>query len=172
MHPTIAHTYRSMTASPTDADGFHSIAWDDAPPSSRFSASQPGTAGMSTGTTGLGGGMGGRGFDNESDNGGFETVSTPSDAGAGARDYPSSSSTVGTGDGQQGHQRHLSSGTVTGERMHGQVDPSEWGGKWMAIDVRDPVKEHEGSKDMFVSYAVRTRVSLPEAAVSTKSDAG
>jgi sorting nexin-4 len=56
--------------------------------------------------------------------------------------------------------------------MHGQVDPSEWGGKWMAIDVRDPVKEHEGSKDMFVSYAVRTRVSLAEAAVSTKSDAG
>jgi sorting nexin-4 len=28
----------------------------------------------------------------------------------------------------------------------------------MSIEVRDPVKEHEGSKDMFVSYAVRTKV--------------
>lgn len=34
----------------------------------------------------------------------------------------------------------------------------EWDGRWMSIEVKDPVKEHEGSKDMFVSYAVQTRV--------------
>jgi hypothetical protein len=28
----------------------------------------------------------------------------------------------------------------------------------MVIQVKDPVKEHEGSKDQFVSYAVRTHV--------------
>lgn len=155
-----------MTSSPTDADGFHSIAWDDAPPSSRFTPSHPETSNASANTgLGMGGGGGGRGGfgDNESENG-FETISTPSEAGEGAKQFSSSSNTL-TGDGfgpEQGqglgHQRHLSAGTVKGERMHGQVDPAEWGGKWMAIDVRDPVKEHEGSKDMFVSYAVRTRV--------------
>ncbi|BEI93139.1 uncharacterized protein CcaverHIS019_0507670 [Cutaneotrichosporon cavernicola] len=36
----------------------------------------------------------------------------------------------------------------------------EWGGRWMSIEVKDPVKEHEGSKDMFVSYAVETRTNL------------
>ena len=45
----------------------------------------------------------------------------------------------------------------------GEVEAADWGGRWMGIDVRDPVKEHEGSKDMFVSYAVRTKVSLPVA---------
>lgn len=29
----------------------------------------------------------------------------------------------------------------------------------MAIEVREPAKEHEGTKEMYVSYAVRTRVS-------------
>lgn len=35
-----------------------------------------------------------------------------------------------------------------------------WGGKWMSVEVTDPVKEHEGSKDMYVSYAVKTKVSV------------
>lgn len=37
----------------------------------------------------------------------------------------------------------------------------------MSIEVRDPVKEHEGSKDMYVSYAVKTQVSEPDPAVSS-----
>lgn len=41
-----------------------------------------------------------------------------------------------------------------------EIDPAEWKGKWMNIEVRDPVKEHEGSKDQYVSYAVRTQVSF------------
>jgi hypothetical protein len=28
----------------------------------------------------------------------------------------------------------------------------------MVIQVKDPVKEHEGSKDQYISYAVRTQV--------------
>ncbi len=34
-----------------------------------------------------------------------------------------------------------------------------WKGRWMEIEIRDPVKEHEGSKDSYVSYCVKTRVS-------------
>ena len=155
-----------MTSQPIDEDGFHSIAWDDAPPSSRF---QPSSA-SSANTALPSGGMGG--FGETESEGGFETISPPSDAGfninansnAGDSGFAGSSKGTMTSPGRsevaqgQGHQRHISSGTVSGERLHAEVDPSEWGGKWMAIDVKDPVKEHEGSKDMFVSYAVRTRV--------------
>lgn len=34
-----------------------------------------------------------------------------------------------------------------------------WDGKWVEVKVQDPIKEHEGSKDVFVSYAVVCRVS-------------
>jgi hypothetical protein len=36
----------------------------------------------------------------------------------------------------------------------------------MSIKVTDPMKEHEGSKDMFVSYAVQTKVSFKFGAFS------
>ena len=39
----------------------------------------------------------------------------------------------------------------------------------MSISVTDPIKEHEGSKDMFVSYAVRTRVRLASTSRATVS---
>lgn len=38
----------------------------------------------------------------------------------------------------------------------------------MSIEVKDPMKEHEGSKDMFVSYAVRTKVGLCPASFQLK----
>jgi sorting nexin-4 len=44
---------------------------------------------------------------------------------------------------------------------------SEWNGKWMHVQVRDPIKEHEGSKDMYVSYAVRTTVRSLDAEWAT-----
>lgn len=46
----------------------------------------------------------------------------------------------------------------SGRRIAFEPGDYEWDGRWMTIDVKDPVKEHEGSKDMFVSYAVQTRV--------------
>lgn len=124
-----------MSSQPLDEDGFHSIAWDDAPsvppkgaqPSSGFSVSS------------------------ESDNG-FETISpvSPQSATGGAE---GSTGTV------KAHARHKSD--IEAVREHAEVDGTEWGGRWMVIEVKDPVKEHEGSKDMFVSYAVRTKVSYP-----------
>ncbi|EIW66564.1 hypothetical protein TREMEDRAFT_34892 [Tremella mesenterica DSM 1558] len=42
-----------------------------------------------------------------------------------------------------------------------EVDPAEWGGRWMSVEVYSPMKEHDGTKDMFVSYAVRTKTNLP-----------
>lgn len=49
---------------------------------------------------------------------------------------------------------------MEGASREGEHSVPSWGGKWMAIEVREPVKEHEGSKEMYVSYAVRTRVSV------------
>jgi hypothetical protein len=45
-----------------------------------------------------------------------------------------------------------------GEHDTDKQQSVDFNGKWMSIEVRDPVKEHEGSKDMYVSYAVRTKV--------------
>jgi sorting nexin-4 len=47
---------------------------------------------------------------------------------------------------------------MEGASREGEHSMPNWGGKWMAIQVREPIKEHEGSKEMFVSYAVRTTV--------------
>ena len=47
----------------------------------------------------------------------------------------------------------------TRKEAAGEVNAKDWDGRWMIIEVKDPVKEHEGSKDMFVSYAVRTKVN-------------
>lgn len=122
-----------MTSHPIDEDGFHSIAWDDAParPQSRqiltdVSASEDG--------------------DGDDGEGGFETISpVASTSGSTARD----TDTI-----NERQYRDRDTDDVADRQQN--VD---WGGRWMSVEVRDPVKEHEGSKDMFVSYAVRTRVS-------------
>lgn len=49
---------------------------------------------------------------------------------------------------------------MEGASREGEHTMPSWGGKWMAVEVREPTKEHEGTKEMYVSYAVRTRVSL------------
>lgn len=60
-------------------------------------------------------------------------------------------------------------GEATASTSHGDTkqpphpdpaDTSAWQGRWMSIEVKDPVKEHQGSKDMYVSYAVHTLVRL------------
>lgn len=48
---------------------------------------------------------------------------------------------------------------MEGASREGEHTMPSWGGKWMAVEVREPTKEHEGTKEMYVSYAVRTRVS-------------
>lgn len=131
-----------MSSQPLDEDGFHSIAWDDAPslpPKDNSHPRQP-SSGFSVSS--------------ESDNG-FETISPMSPASASGSGFPSGAA-GSTGTVKQ-HSRHKSE--IEAMREHAEVDGTEWGGRWMVIEVKDPVKEHEGSKDMFVSYAVRTRVS-------------
>lgn len=134
-----------MSSQPIDEDGFHSIAWDDAP-SLLPKGGQSGTASSTSG------------FDisSESDNG-FENIS-PVSPGAGEGSASGSGFAPGAStDTIQQHKRYRSD--IEANREHAEVDGTEWGGRWMAISVKDPVKEHEGSKDMFVSYAVRTQVS-------------
>jgi sorting nexin-4 len=115
-----------MSSQPLDEDGFHSIAWDDAPPRSNAPAvTSP--------------------LDDDSE--GFETISpvsamTPPPADINAASGSSSSRPV--------QPRTTTAGT--------DIDPADWNGRWMGIQVKDPVKEHEGSKDQYVSYAVRTQV--------------
>lgn len=86
--------------------------------------------------------MSGVGGDDDDDDG-FDKISpaSPTEQGFGA----ASSSTVRPE-------------SETGRRLAFEPGDYEWDGRWMTIDVKDPVKEHEGSKDMFVSYAVQTRV--------------
>jgi sorting nexin-4 len=128
-----------MSSQPLDEDGFHSIAWDDAPsvPPKGSSSHQP-SSGFSVSS--------------ESDNG-FETISPVSPQSASGSNCGAAGST-GT---VKAHARHKSD--IEAVREHAVVDGTEWDGRWMVVEVKDPVKEHEGSKDMFVSYAVRTKVS-------------
>jgi sorting nexin-4 len=119
-----------MSSQPLEEDGFHSIAWDDAPARSN---SRPILTDISA-----------------SDDGeGFETISpgspVASTSGSTARD-------TDTVNDRQYRDR--------GEHDTDKQQSVDFNGKWMSIEVRDPVKEHEGSKDMFVSYAVRTKVGL------------
>jgi sorting nexin-4 len=114
-----------MSSQPLDEDGFHSIAWDDAPPRQAFTDVSSG-------------------FDDE-DEDGFDTISATSP--------PPAESVASTSTAKDEHR--LKGAKREGE---GEMSPEEWGGRWMGIEVRDPVKEHEGSKDMFVSYAVKTKV--------------
>ncbi|WVR03804.1 sorting nexin-4 [Kwoniella sp. DSM 27419] len=130
-----------MSSQPLDEDGFHSIAWDDAPPRAAMSPSSP--------------------FDEEGD--GFETIS-PASGFRDVDDHDASTSTATVqAPGQSGHQGHSQGDGLAGRKDRQgsiEVDPREWSGKWMSIEVRDPVKEHEGSKDMYVSYAVKTQTNL------------
>jgi sorting nexin-4 len=116
-----------MSSQPIDEDGFHSIAWDDAPPRSN---SRP----ILTDISG-------------SDDGeGFETISPGSPV----------ASTSGTArDEETLNERQYRD---RGEHDTDKQQSVDFNGKWMSIEVRDPVKEQEGSKDMYVSYAVRTKV--------------
>ena len=110
---------------PLDEDGFHSIAWDDAPPRQSFQEVH----------TPL-----------DDDIEGFETIS------------PTSATSPTP---EQGNPRQSQVGSTSHVRdasLAGEIDSKEWGGRWMSIQVKDPVKEHEGSKDQYVSYAVRTLV--------------
>jgi hypothetical protein len=119
-----------MSSQPIDEDGFHSIAWDDAPPRTN---SRP----ILTEITG-------------SDDGeGFETISP--------------GSPVASASGSTAHDQDTLTERQYRDRGEHDTDKQQsvdFNGKWMSIEVRDPVKEHEGSKDMYVSYAVRTKVCL------------
>jgi sorting nexin-4 len=121
-----------MSSQPLDEDGFHSIAWDDAPAQS---TSRP----ILTEISGSG-----------SDDGeGFETIS------------PGSPVASASGSNARDHDQDTLNDRQYRDRGEHDVDKQqsvEYNGKWMSIEVRDPVKEHEGSKDMYVSYAVRTKV--------------
>lgn len=84
----------------------------------------------------------------EQDEDGFQNISassSPPGAGPAAAMATSSTSTV-RGEAESSKQPR----TVN--------QNAAWDGRWMSIEVKEPVKEHEGSKDMYVSYAVHTRV--------------
>ena len=110
-----------MSSQPTDEDGFHSIAWDDAPRRATFTD-------VSSNAT--------------DDGDGFESIATPS------TDSPV---TVPV-DAPREASRPPAPRKSTGD----------WSGRWMGIEVLDPVKEHEGSKEMYVSYKVVTKVSYTD----------
>lgn len=111
-----------------DEDGFHSITWDDAPPRTGFADMS--SVGMD---------------DDDDDDDGFDKISPTSPPAHDA--YAAASGSTATVRPHAGLE-------------HEQIDPANysWEGRWMAIDVKEPVKEHEGSKDMYVSYAVQTKV--------------
>jgi len=119
-----------------DDDGFHSISWDDTSPPPRS-----GFADMS-------------GVGAEDDDDGFDKIS-PSPPSYDFASGSTSTATVRAGTAGGG------ASTGAGDTAHVLGDPEnyEWDGKQMAVLVKDPVKEHEGSKDMYVSYAVQTKVS-------------
>lgn len=131
-----------MSSQPIDEDGFHSIAWDDAPPRSN---SRP----ILTEISG-------------SDDGeGFETIS------------PGSPVASTSGSAAHDHDHDTLNERQYRDRGEHDVDKQQsvdFNGKWMSIEVRDPVKEHEGSKDMYVSYAVRTKVCAFHRSIRRKAD--
>ncbi|RSH94672.1 intercellular trafficking and secretion [Saitozyma podzolica] len=138
-----------MASSPLDEDGFHSIAWDDAPPRSHASANANAIP-----LSGIGGLHDVSGDLDDTD--GFEAISPTSPGGVeSVSDTPT----------EREREAAYGAGTLRAtrdDRDRGeQVGAEEWGGRWMSIEVRDPVKEHEGSKDMYVSYAVKTQTNLP-----------
>ena len=141
--------------SPLDEDGFHSIAWDDAPAASQSKSPNALSA-----------------IDGDDESEGFETISpqspVPEDktlsassstnqGGASRRDDVGSVGSLSKGKGKG--MDMTSRGSLEGARGGAEVHEEDWGGRWMVIQVIDPVKEHEGSKEQYVSYAVKTTVS-------------
>lgn len=126
------HLYHQYTM---EEDGFHSISWDDAPPPPPTHRASTGFADMSA-----------VGAADDDDDDGFDKISATSPLHEDAPE-PSTSSRPPQ---PQVHAR--------GAAPELDVDDL-WGGRWMSVQVSDPVKEHEGSKDMYVSYAVKTQVS-------------
>nr|ODO02438.1 sorting nexin-4 [Cryptococcus depauperatus CBS 7855] len=115
---------------PLDDEGFHSIAWDDAPANSQPAAERsPAHSPFSEG---------------------FESISPSSVQPQSSLEHDDYG--IGTED------------TITLERKERHagkgVDGKEWNGRWMCIEVREPAKEHEGNKDTYISYAVRTETTL------------
>ncbi|WOO83937.1 Sorting nexin-4 [Vanrija pseudolonga] len=121
-----------------EEDGFQSISWDDA-----TQRTNPGFADMS--------GVGGH-DDLDDDDDGFDKISATSPP---ALDSFASSSTATVRGGDSASRGGISTGGL------GPDGTYTWDGKSMTIEVRDPVKEHEGSKDMYVSYAVLSKTNLP-----------
>lgn len=113
-----------------EEDGFHSISWDDAPPA----RATTGFADMSA-----------VGAADDDDDDGFDKISATSPL---HEDAPEPSTS------RPPQPQTLARGAAP------ELDIDDlWGGRWMSVTVSDPVKEHEGSKDMYVSYAVKTQVS-------------
>jgi hypothetical protein len=48
---------------------------------------------------------------------------------------------------------------LEGAQREGEGTMPRWAGRWMKVDVSEPSKEMEGTKEVHISYAVRTRVS-------------
>lgn len=133
-------------SSPSDEDGFQSVAWDDAPPrAERTPSTNFSSSGADTPLS--------EGFEDISTASPTNRAFSPQTPTQASWQMPESSSS-GAG---QGRDQGTS---LEAAREGGHLTGNEWGDKWMSIEVYDPTKEHEGSKDMFVSYAVRTKVSL------------
>jgi sorting nexin-4 len=57
------------------------------------------------------------------------------------------------------HPHHAPPGHAMDDPVReGDHSLPHWRGRWMHVEIRDPVKEHEGTKDSYVSYCVKTRV--------------
>ena len=128
-----------MSNQPIDTmeeDGFHSIAWDDAP-QSRYqtqAASSP-----------------------LDDADGFEAISPVS----GVTSPPPEDVEDEADRPKLQHSKSARAPIDAPRTQPAELDPAEWKGKWMSIQVTDPVREHEGSKDQYVSYAAKTQTNLP-----------
>ncbi|ODN76660.1 sorting nexin-4 [Cryptococcus amylolentus CBS 6039] len=124
---------------PLDEDGFHSIAWDDQP-------SQQSILSHSSSP-----------FDE-----GFESIPShnPHITSASSEGWShASQDDAGDFEGDGDDTITLPRKERAAEGGEG-VDANKWNGRWMKVDVREPFKEHEGSKDMYVSYAVHTHTNL------------
>lgn len=123
------HHYLQYHQYTMEEDGFHSISWDDAPPRTATGFADMSAVGAAD--------------DDDDDDDGFDKISATSPL----NDEAPETSTSRPPQPQ-----------ARGAAAELDIDDL-WGGRWMTVQVSDPVKEHEGSKDMYVSYAVKTRVS-------------
>lgn len=132
-----------------DEDTFASVAWDRDAPSNATSTRPAPTGDPSAG--------GGAGYsvddDNQSGAAGAEAGTSRFGGGAehGAGGEAGTSSAAGTG-----------SPVVTRRRSTGgtEMPTPQWEG-YLIVEVRNPVRELEGTKDSFVSYQVTAKVGFP-----------